>query len=76
MTAFELLKTVRDFCKLHTMEGNKRGIASNSELKRWFINKAVIINGKAVTDFNSEVTFPIGSLTLFPKHPISIWFEE
>lgn len=76
MTAFEFLKTVRDFCKLHTMEGNKCGVVSNSELKRWFINKAVIINGKAVTDFNTEVNFPIDSLTLFPKHPISLWFAE
>lgn len=76
MTALDYLKTVRDFCKLNTMEGNKCGIASTSELKRWFVNKAVIVNGKAVIDFNSEVKFPIGSLTLFPKHPISLWFDD
>lgn len=76
MTAFEYLKTVRDFCKLRTVEGNKCGLASNSELKRWFLNKAVIVNGKAVINFNAEVNFPIGSLTLFPKHPISIWFDR
>lgn len=41
-------------------------IPSNGEIKRWFTQKAVIINGVRPS-FNDEIEFPIESLVFFPK---------
>ena len=54
------------------MSRERTGKASNSELKRWLMNKAVIVDGKPVI-WNNEVSLPIASFVLFPKKPITIW---
>lgn len=46
MTAWEFLRDLHIVCKFQTREGKKVGVASNSELKRWIQNKALIINVK------------------------------
>lgn len=72
MRALDFLKELHhEWCYFQTKEGAKIGEASNAELKRWFDNKAVIIGGKA-TNWNDEIEFPIKSMVLFPKHPITL----
>jgi hypothetical protein len=72
MTAWEFLIDLNEVCSFQTREGKKVGRASNSELKRWLQNKAVIINGNA-TSWNDELSFPLTSVVLFPKKPITLW---
>ena len=48
--------------------------ASNSELKRWAQNGAVVINDKKF-NWNEEIIYPIKSFVLFPKHPITLHLE-
>jgi len=48
------------------MSRERKGKATNSELKRWLQNKAVQINGER-PKFDDEVDFPIASMVLFPK---------
>lgn len=52
----------------------KAGNASNSEVRRWFQNKAIICNGEAL-EFQEEMDFPIISFVLFPKsfNRITLW---
>lgn len=72
MKAYEFLKHLHDnWCHFQTREGRKVGLASNAELKRWFANKAVVVNGRAVA-WNEELQFPIESFVLFPNHPITL----
>lgn len=40
--------------------------ATNSEIRRWFKNKAIRINGMC-PDWNDSVTFPVTDLVFFPK---------
>jgi len=63
--------TAWDYCKeackfVGTIEGKHHGPASNSEIKRWLQNKAVVINGER-PNWNDEVEFPVWELVLFPK---------
>lgn len=76
MTAINFLKSLHSEFRFHTKEGNGCGVASNSELVRWIKNKAVIINGKAISDPNEIISFPLGSIVLFPKHSISLWWDN
>lgn len=76
MTTIEYLKSVHSYCRFNTKEGNGCGVASNSELVRWIKNKAVVINGKAISDPNEVVSFLLGSVVLFPKHSISLWWDN
>lgn len=59
-------------CKFQSREGRKVGTASNSELKRWLQNKAVVINGEPL-DWNEEMDFPVISVVLFPRSKVTIW---
>jgi len=71
MKALDLLETLHEQCHFQTREGKKVGVASKSELRRWFNNGAVIING-AKASMNDELTMPVKSLVLFPKHPVTL----
>ena len=71
MTAWEWLRDLHTVCSFQTREGIKVGKASNSELRRWIQNKALLINGKAVTP-TEELTFPLTSVILFPKYRITL----
>ena len=70
----DLAKTIRspnsawqwliDFGHWQSIEGCKK--ASNSELKRWLENKAVIVNGEPLI-WDEEMDFHIFSVVLFPN---------
>jgi hypothetical protein len=62
---------LHDVCHFQTREGKRVGRASNSELKRWCQNKALIINGETV-DWNEPMDFPMFSVVLFPKSPVTL----
>lgn len=64
MTAYEFLKTFPYLPS--SAEGRYGGRPSNSEVRRWLINRAVIIN-KKVPQPNDKVNFPIKRLIFFPK---------
>jgi len=66
MNAWEFLRDLHSVCHFRTQEGNKTKKASNSELKRWLMNKAVIVNAEPL-DWDEEMDFPIHSVILFPK---------
>lgn len=63
MRAFEFLFLLHTTCFFQSRE--RDGVATKSELRRWLRNKAVIINGIAVSEFE-ELT-RITSMILFPK---------
>ena len=72
MTAFDFLKMLHDdWCTFQTREGAKVGKASYGELRRWMLNGAVVINGHRVKPMDI-VEFPIESMVLFPKHPVTL----
>tara|TARA_B100000700_G_scaffold331341_1_gene463284 strand:+ start:154 stop:369 length:216 start_codon:yes stop_codon:yes gene_type:complete len=64
MKAWQFLINLNISCQFHSKE--RKGKATNSELKRWLQNKAIIINGER-PNFNDEISFPIRELILFPK---------
>ena len=66
MTGLSFLLSLHEVCIFQTREGKKTGKASNSELRRWLQNKAVLVNGEAL-DWNEEMDFPVFSMVLFPK---------
>lgn len=72
MTALDFLKELHGVCHFQTREGRKVGRASNKELERWFANRAVILDGKAVPR-GHPMDFPVQSLVIFPKHPVTLW---
>lgn len=74
MTTWELLRKLNSTCNFQTKEGRKVGRASNSELKRWAQNGAVVINDKKF-NWDEEIVYPIKSFVLFPKHPITLHLE-
>lgn len=71
MTAYQLLTTLHLVCSFQTREGKKVGKASNSELRRWIQNKALIINNETV-DWDECIDFPLFSVVLFPNHPVTL----
>lgn len=71
MTAWQFLRSLHEVCHFQTREGKKVGTATNSELKRWIQNKALIVNGETVTP-EEKMDFPIISVILFPKNRITI----
>lgn len=71
MTAIQFLCNLHQVCSFQTREGKKVGKASNSELRRWIQNKAFLINGESV-DVNEEIDFPVFSVVLFPKNPVTL----
>lgn len=72
MNAWEFLRDLHKTCNFQTREGKKVGKASSSELKRWIKNKAFILNGEPVA-WDEPIDFPIFSVVLFPKHPITLF---
>lgn len=71
MKAWEFIRDLHSVCKFQTREGKKVGVASASELKRWIMNRALIVNGEHVA-WNEEMDFPIISVVLFPKNRITL----
>jgi hypothetical protein len=72
MTTWEFLRELNEVCSFQTREGKRVGKATNSELKRWCQNGAVVINGEKVK-WDQELIFPLSSMILFPKHPITLF---
>ena len=66
LTGWEFLRSLHQICSFQTKEGKKVGKASSSELKRWLLNKAVVVNGEPLV-WNELVDFPVISVVLFPK---------
>lgn len=60
------MRELHDEAPFQTKEGKKVGSASYGELKRWLMNKAVLVNGETV-EWNEPMDFPIISFVLFPK---------
>ncbi len=71
MTAWQFLIDLHKLCHFQTREGSKVGRASNSELKRWLQNRAVIANGEALM-WNEPMDFPLYSLVLFPNNKVTL----
>lgn len=64
MRAFEYLRELpRDWLPKSLEHGIKS--PSNGELKRWLLDKSIIINGKTPVP-SDEITFPITELVFFP----------
>lgn len=70
MNAWEFLMDLNKVC--HFMSRERTGKASNSELKRWIKNKALVVNGEKV-EWDELMDFPIISVVLFPKHPVTLF---
>lgn len=72
MTFWQWLIDLHGVCQFQTKEGKKVGKASNSELKRWINNGALVVNGEKVRH-DEKVDFPFSSVVLFPKNPITLF---
>jgi len=71
MIAWEFLISLHEVCKFTSRE--RKGIASNSELKRWCLNKAVTVNGTTIGPFD-EMPERIDSFVLFTKKKkVTLW---
>lgn len=66
-TALNWLIDLHSVCKFQTREGARFGVASNSELRRWCNQGALIINGERIVSHDELMDFPIISVVLFPK---------
>lgn len=71
MTSIQFLTNLHQVCSFQTREGKKVGKASTSELRRWIQNKALLINGETV-EINESIDFPVFSVVLFPKNPVTL----
>ena len=67
---WEFLMDLNSVC--HFMSRERTGKASNSELKRWIKNQALVINGERVK-WDEVMDFPITSVVLFPKNPVTLF---
>lgn len=75
MTCYEWLVDLHKICNFQTKEGKKVGRASNSELRRWISNKALMVDGIRVGVDDEFPTSP-SSVVLFPKnteHRVTLW---
>lgn len=72
MNALTFLRSLHSVCHLASREGGKLSPPSNREFRRWFDKGMVIIDGFPVT-WDHEVQFPVHSLVLFPRHPVTLW---
>lgn len=66
-TCFQHLVAIHKLCQFQTKEGARIGIASNSELRRWFQSKCVSINYSLVKA-DDELPDYVAELTLFPTN--------
>ena len=69
MTCWQWLMDINKVCSFMSRE--RSGKASNSELKRWIQNKALVINGETV-EWNEAMDFPLISIVLFPRNPVTL----
>lgn len=72
MNAWGFLRELHEVCHFQTKEGKKVGRASASELKRWIQGGVFKINGETMK-WDEEIDFPIISVVLFPKNPVTLW---
>jgi len=72
MKALDFVLSLHGICSFQTREGKKTGKASNSEIRRWFANKSILVNGEPLL-IDEEIDFPIFSMVLFPKNPVTLW---
>lgn len=68
MTCLQYLISLHKLCCFQTKEGEKYGPASNSELRRWFGQKAVRINHE-YPKAEDELPAYVADLVLFPRNP-------
>ena len=66
MNAWEFLRDLNTVCHFQTREGKKVGEASNSELKRWIQNKALVIN-ESIVVWDAAIPSHLYKVTLFSK---------
>lgn len=66
INAWTWLRRLHDVCQFQSREGKKYDLASSSELKRWFQQKCVIINGQPYA-WDQILDSEVKSLVLFPK---------
>ena len=71
MNALEFLIDLHKVCHFHSREG-RRGRASSSELRRWFLNSAVVVNGEKMA-WDEKMDFVIFSFVIFPKNPVTLF---
>jgi len=71
MNGLKWLSSLHAVCHFQTREGRRVGRASTSELKRWCLNKAVLVNGEPLS-WDEEIDFPIFSVIFFPKNKITL----
>jgi len=65
ITCLQFMLEINKFvCGFHSTE--RQGKASNSEIKRWFRNNSIVINGKKVSA-DSILDCEVKSLVLFPS---------
>ena len=64
MNAWTYLIELNSVCQFTSKE--RKGKASNSELKRWLKNQAMSVNGDKIK-WDEEIIFPVNTLTLFTK---------
>lgn len=69
MNTWQFLMELHQACSFMSRE--RTGKASNSELKRWCKNQAVVINGKRMK-WDDAIDFNIESMVLFPKKPVTL----
>lgn len=75
ITAWEFMLSLRPALPMSKERGGKdqegRCLpASNGEVKRWLLNKAVVIDGKHLQP-QDEVDFPVTQLVIFPKSEVN-----
>jgi len=70
MNAWQFLMDLNKVCFFMSRE--RTGKASNSELKRWLKNKAVIVNGESIK-WDEPMDFVIRSFVMFPKKPVTLF---
>lgn len=70
LNAWQFLMELHTVC--HFMSRERKGKASNSELKRWLKNQAVVVNGSRIK-WDTEIDFNIESFVLFPKNPVTLF---
>jgi hypothetical protein len=67
MNALTFLRDLHKVCHFRSTESDRLKEASGSELKRWFLNGAVMCNGEKL-EWDEEMDFPIISFVLFPNN--------
>lgn len=64
MTGLGYILSLNEVCSFQSRE--RVGKASKSEIRRWILNGAVLVNGEKLI-WDEEIDFPVNSVTLFPN---------